>query len=250
MIDTHCHLDACDEPTEQLVERAREAGVRRILAIGMTAESCRHALRASDEHEEVFVAIGRHPHESEGFDDGALAELMTLSDHPKVRAIGESGLDYHRDYAPREDQIHAFEAQIQLAQELHLPLVVHTRDAEDDTFALLERRAAHGIPIIMHCFSLTNRVSECIERGYYCSFAGNVTYPSATELQQAAEKVPDELLLVETDAPFLAPQQHRGKPNEPAFVRSTAAFLAGVRGQSYEQLETVVESNASWVFRW
>jgi TatD DNase family protein len=167
-----------------------------------------------------------------------------------VRAIGESGLDYHHDYAPRELQVSAFEYHIELAQELHLALVVHTRDAADDTFALLEQHAAHGIPIIMHCFSLSDHVEECIERGYYCSFAGNVTYPNASELQQAAEKVPDELLLVETDAPFLAPQQYRGKPNEPAFVRSTAAFLAGVRGQSYEQLESVVQSNAEWIFRW
>jgi TatD DNase family protein len=250
MIDTHCHLDACDEPVDALVARAREAGVNRILAIGMNPESCQQALAAADEHDEVFVAIGRHPHESEGFDDGVLAELMRLSAHEKVRAIGETGLDYHRDYAPREDQMRAFESQIELAQELHLPLVVHTRDAVEDTFALLERRAAHGIPIIMHCFSLTDEVDECIGNGYYCSFAGNVTYPSAADLQQAAEKVPDELLLVETDAPFLAPQQHRGKPNEPAFVRSTAAFLAGVRGQSYEQLETVVQSNAEWIFRW
>jgi TatD DNase family protein len=250
MIDTHCHLDACDESVDALVARARAAGVNRILAIGMNPESCRHALAAADEHDEVFVAIGRHPHESEGFDDDALDELSALGDHPKVRAIGESGFDYHRDYAPREDQAQAFEAQIRLAQELHLPLVVHTRDAEDDTFDLLERKAAHGIPIVMHCFSLTERVADCIERGYYCSFAGNVTYPNATELQQAAEVIPDELLLIETDAPFLAPQQHRGKSNEPAFVRSTAEFLANLRGQSYEQLEAVVESNAEWIFRW
>ena len=250
MIDTHCHLDACEEPPTQLVARARDAGVSRILAIGMNAESCRQALEVADDQDEVFVAIGRHPHEAEGFDDGSVTELMMLSNHAKVRAIGESGLDYHRNYAPRADQIRAFEAQIELAQELHLPLVVHTRDAEEDTFALLDQGSGLGIPIIMHCFSLIDRVDECIESGYYCSFAGNVTYPNATELQQAAEKIPDELLLVETDSPFLAPQQYRGKPNEPAFVRSTAAFIAGVRGQSYEQLEAVVQDNAEWIFRW
>jgi TatD DNase family protein len=250
MIDSHCHLDACDDPVDALVTRARESGVNRILAIGMNPESCRHALAAADEHEEIFVSIGRHPHESAGFDDAALEELLTLGEHPKVRAIGEAGLDYHRDYAPREDQSGAFEDQIRLAQELHLPLVVHTRDAEDDTFEILERRAAHGIPIILHCFSLTERVGDCIERGYYCSFAGNVTYPNATDLQRAAEQIPDELLLVETDSPFLAPQEQRGKRNEPAFVRSTAEFLAELRGETYEQLEKVVESNAQWIFRW
>jgi TatD DNase family protein len=196
------------------------------------------------------VAIGRHPHESKDFEEPALAELASLAEHPKVRAIGEAGLDYHRDYAPREDQRRAFEYQLGLAQDLHLPLVVHTRDAAEDTFELLERGGGHGIPIIMHCFSMSDRVDECIEYGYYCSFAGNVTYPNASDLQRAAEKVPDELLLVETDAPFLAPQEYRGRHNEPAFVRSTAAFLAGIRGQSYEQLENVVRSNAEWIFRW
>jgi TatD DNase family protein len=250
MIDTHCHLDACGEPAEELVARARDAGVNRILAIGMNTSSSRHALDAAKAHEEVFVAIGRHPHESEGFDDDSLAELVEHVEDDKVRAIGESGLDYHRDYAPRTDQARAFEAQIELAGDVHLPLVVHTRNAADDTFAALERGSGHGIPIIMHCFSLADRVQECIERGYYCSFAGNVTYPNASELQQAAEIVPNELLLVETDAPFLAPQEYRGKPNEPAFVRSTAAFLADLRGQTYEQLESVVQSNAQWIFRW
>ena len=119
-----------------------------------------------------------------------------------------------------------------------------------DTFAMLERYSSHGVPIVIHCFSLTGWVDECIERGYYCSFAGNVTYPQAKELRKAADTVPDELLLVETDAPFLAPQDFRGKPNEPAFIRSTAAYLATLRGQTFDELERVVESNAAWLFRW
>jgi TatD DNase family protein len=127
---------------------------------------------------------------------------------------------------------------------------VHNREAEKDTFDLLERKASSGIPVIMHCFSSPDWVDECITRGYYCSFAGNVTYPNAGQLRVAAERLPDELLLVETDAPFLAPQEHRGKPNEPAWVRSTASYLAELRGQTYEQLESVVDSNAQWIFRW
>ena len=195
------------------------------MAIGMTGDSCRHALAAADSHEEVFACIGRHPHESAGFDDAGLDELEELSGHAKARAIGETGLDYKRDYSPREDQTRAFVAQIELARKLDRPLVIHTRQATDDTLALLARHA-DGQPVIIHCFSLTDRVEECIERGYYCSFAGNVTYPKATDLQRAAAAVPDELLLVETDAPFLSPQAKRGKPNEPAFVTKTAQFVA------------------------
>ncbi len=250
MIDTHCHLDACDDSPAELVGRARDAGVERLMAIGMNPVSCRHALVTADTHEQVYVAIGRHPHESEGFDDAALDELATMAKHPKVRAIGEAGLDYKRDYAPRDDQQHAFQLQLDLAENLHLPLVIHTREAAGDTFATLESAGPHGIPIIMHCFSLTDELDRCIENGYYCSFAGNVTYPNANALQVAAAKVPDHLLLVETDSPFLSPQEHRNERNEPAFVRSTAEFVAQLRGQTYEQLESVVDANARWIFSW
>jgi len=250
LIDTHCHLDACKEPVADIVGRAREAGITRMLAIGMTPESCRHALAAADEHDEVYVSVGRHPHESKDLEPDAIDEIEELARHPKVRAIGEAGLDYKREYSPPQDQQLAFELQIELALRLHLPLVVHTREAEHDTFTMLDRYSAHGIPIIMHCFSLTGWVDECIDRGLYCSFAGNLTYPQADELREAAKLIPDELLLVETDAPFLAPQEHRGKDNEPAFVRSTAAYLAELRGQTYEQLEKVIQSNADWIFRW
>jgi TatD DNase family protein len=249
VIDTHCHLDACEERPEALVDRARRAGVNRVLAIGMNGSSSRLALAAADGHPEVFVAVGRHPHESEGWADAALAELEELAGHPKVRAIGEAGLDYKRDYAPREDQRRAFIAQLELAGRLGLPFVLHTRQAEADTLDLLARHG-DGVSVIVHCFSLTGQLEECLDRGYFCSFAGNVTYPKATELQAAAAKVPDDLLLVETDAPFLSPQDERGKPNEPAFVRSTATFLARLRGVRYEDLERTIEENAARLFRW
>jgi TatD DNase family protein len=249
MVDTHCHLDHCEAPVPHLVTRARQAGVDRVMAIGMNGDSCRHALAAADGHDEVFACIGRHPHESEGFDDAGLEELRELSAHAKARAIGETGLDYKRDYSPRPDQRRAFLAQIQLARELDRPLVIHTRFAADDTLDLLARHA-DGQRVIIHCFSLTDRVEECVERGYYCSFAGNVTYPKATDLQRAATTVPDELLLVETDAPFLAPQPRRGKTNEPAFVTSTAEFVAELRGTSYEQLDQIVSDNSARLFGW
>jgi TatD DNase family protein len=249
MVDTHAHLDHCEAPVPHLVSHARKVGVERMMAIGMTGDSCRHALAAAEAHEEVYACIGRHPHESQGFDGAALAELEELSAHPKARAIGETGLDYKRDYSPREDQHRAFVAQIELARTLGRPLVIHTRSAADDTLDLLARHA-NGHPVIIHCFSLTDRVEECVERGYYCSFAGNVTYPKATDLQRAAAEVPDELLLVETDAPFLSPQSRRGKSNEPAFVTITAEFVAELRGTSYETLEQVVSANSARLFGW
>jgi TatD DNase family protein len=249
MVDTHCHLDHCESPVPHLVSRARQAGVDRVMAIGMTGESCRHALAAAGSHDEVFACLGRHPHESEGFDDAGLEELEELSKHAKARAIGETGLDYKRDYSPREDQKRAFIAQIELARRLERPLVIHTRFAAEDTLDLLARHA-DGQPVIIHCFSLTDEVEECVERGYYCSFAGNVTYPKATGLQRAAAAVPDELLLVETDAPFLSPQARRGKTNEPAFVTKTAEFVAQLRGTTYGALEQTVSANAARLFGW
>lgn len=223
--------------------------MNRLLTIGVNGDSCRHALMAGADEGEVYVSVGRHPHEAAGFDDAGLAEIERLAADPKVRAIGEAGLDYHRDYSPRDDQQRAFVAQIELARKLELPLVVHTRDAQDDTFELLARHA-DGLAVILHCFSLADQLEECIGRGYHCSFAGNVTYPKATDLQAAAARMPDELLLVETDAPFLAPQERRGEPNEPAYVRATAAFLAELRGVDYGALERLLEANAARVFRW
>ena len=249
MVDTHFHLDHIDAPSSHVVSRARKAGVDRMLAIGMTGDSCRHALAAAEEHDEIYVSVGRHPHESEGFDDAGLEELRELSAHPKARAVGEAGLDYKRDYAPREDQRRSFVAQIELAKSLGRPLVVHTREAADDTVALLDEHG-EGVTVIIHCFSLADRVQECVERRWYCSFAGNVTYPKATDLQRAAAEVPDDLLLAETDAPFLSPQERRSKPNEPAYVTATARYLAELRGTSVEEMERLLVENSKRLFHW
>ena len=249
MVDTHFHLDHIEAPPAHVVTRARQAGVERMLAIGMSGESCRHALEAADRYDELYVSIGRHPHNSEGWDSAGLEELRDLSAHPKARAIGEAGLDYKRDYAPRENQHRCFVDQIELARDLGRPLVVHTREAADDTLDLLERHG-DGVRVIIHCFSLTDRVEECVERGYFCSFAGNVTYPKATDLQRAAAAIPDELLLVETDAPFLSPQERRGKPNEPAYVGATARFLAELRGTTPQTMEQILDRNAARLFNW
>jgi TatD DNase family protein len=249
MIDSHAHLDACTRPAAELVADAECAGVHKILAIGMDGASCRAALAAAEAFPQVHVAIGRHPSNSAGFDDADLAELEALAAHERCVAIGEAGLDFKRDYAPREDMERAFVAQIELARETGKPLVVHTRQAEDETLGVIDEHAG-GVPVIMHCFSLTDRVDACLERGYWISFAGNVTYPSADDLRQAARRVPDDRLLVETDAPYLAAQPIRGRENEPAHVVHTAQALAECRGVPYEELEALVERNAGEVFEW
>jgi TatD DNase family protein len=250
VIDTHCHLDHCDGATGELVDRARAAGLSRLATVGTDAGSIERALEAAGEHEEVFAIVGRHPHETTGFDAAAVEEIERLAADPKVRAIGETGLDYYRDHAPRDDQRRAFEAQLELAGRLGLPVAIHTRAAEEDTFAILREHCDRLPAVILHCFSAPDRLGECVERDYLCSFAGNVTYPKATDLQQAAREVPGELLLVETDSPYLSPQPVRGKPNEPANVVHTARHIAELRGVDYAELERTVERNAARVFGW
>jgi TatD DNase family protein len=249
MVDTHAHLSACEPSDGELVEVARSAGVRRLLTVGMDEQSNRSAITAAEAHHEVFASIGRHPNAAAGFDSEAAADLERLAAHPKVRAIGETGFDYYRDRAPREDQRVAFQAQIELARRTELPLVIHMRDSAEDTFATLAELGG-DLTVILHCFSAPERTGEAAERGWYCSFAGNVTYPRATELRRAATSVPEELLLVETDSPFLAPQAFRGQPNQPANVVATAEAVAEVRGQSYQELERLVEANALRAFAW
>jgi TatD DNase family protein len=249
VIDSHTHLDSCTPPNDELVRAAAEAGVRRILTVGMDGASCRTALAAAEAFPEVYAAIGRHPNLAEGFDEAALAEIEALAAHERCAAIGETGLDYYRDRAPRADQERAFHAQIELARATGKPLVIHTRAAEDDTIDTLRARA-DGVTVIMHCFSMPGRLDECLAEGWWISFAGNVTYPKAQDLAAAAEQVPEDRLLVETDAPYLTPQVVRKHPNEPAYVAHTARFVAERRGLAYEELERTVERNAAGLFGW
>ena len=253
MVDTHCHLDSCRAPLTELLDRARAAGVDRLATVGTDSESAERALAAAREHPQVRAIVGVHPNYASGFEAGTVREhderLDSHARAPEVCAVGETGLDYYRDHAPREHQRRSFEAHIELARELGLPLVIHTRAAEEDTFDMLRERA-EGLTVVLHCFSAPGRLDEAVERGYMCSFAGNVTYPSAADLQDAAERVPGELLLVETDSPYLSPQPVRKQANEPANVTLTARFLAERRGVPYEELEALVERNAARVFGW
>jgi TatD DNase family protein len=249
VIDSHTHLDRGPAPVAELVAEARAAGVNRILTIGMDSGSCRAALQAADQHEDVFAAVGRHPNEATGYTDAVTGELRELAQHPRCRAIGETGLDDYRDYAPRPDQERAFAAQIALARDTGKPLVIHTRAAEDDTIDTLARDA-QGLEVILHCFSMPGRLEECLDHGWWISFAGNVTYPKSTDLAEAAEKVPLERLLVETDAPYLTPQTVRKERNRPAYVVHTARFIAERRGIAYAELDAAVEANAARLFGW
>jgi TatD DNase family protein len=249
VIDSHTHLYLCEEPDAELVEHAVAAGVRRMLTVGTNSASCRAALAAAEAFPQVYAAIGRHPNEAHGFDDADLAELEALAAHPRCAAIGETGLDFYREGASREDQERAFSAQLNLARAMGKPLTIHTREADEDTLAQLAAEA-EGLSVVIHCFSMPDRLEECLDRGYAISFAGNVTYKSAADLAEAARKVPDERLLLETDAPYLTPQVVRKQRNQPAYVTHTAAFVAELRGVSLDELGATVERNAARIFRW
>ncbi len=249
MIDSHTHLDRGPAPEAELVAAARAVGIKRILTIGIDAESRRAALAAAETYDEVFAAIGHHPNNATGYDDAITDEVRELARHPRCLAIGETGLDDYRDYAPRADQERAFAAHIEIARELGKPLVIHTRAAEDDTIATLVRDAA-GLEVVLHCFSMPDRLDECLEHGWWISFAGNVTYPKAQDLAAAAERVPLDRLLVETDAPYLTPQEVRKHRNQPAYLVHTAHFVAERRGITYDELEAAVEANAARLLGW
>jgi TatD DNase family protein len=243
VIDTHAHLDACEDPPERLVERARAAGVPRILTVGTTVEGSRDALALAERHPEVFAILGIHPHEA-GHADGA-AQLRDLLTHDRAVAVGETGLDFYRDWTPRDRQHKLFERHLELATELGKPVVIHSRAADDDTLATL---AGFDGTVILHCFSSPGLLQPALDRGYYVSFAGNVTYKNAYDLRAAARAVPRERLLAETDSPYLAPQAVRGRRNEPAYVTHTYAALADARGEDPDELAAQIDANAAAAF--
>jgi TatD DNase family protein len=237
VIDTHAHLDALDD-TAEAIARARDAGVTRILTVGGA-----EAVEIAERSHGVYAIVGVHPHDAAA---GDVAEIRRLQEHPKVVAVGETGLDWYRNYAPRGDQLRVFEAQLGLAAELGKPAVIHTRAADDDTLAAL---AQFDGTVVLHCFSSPHLLPSALDRGWYVSFAGNVTYKNASELRVAAAQVPADRILAETDCPYLAPQQVRGKRNEPAYVVHTVAALAAARNEDVEELADRIDRNASACFR-
>jgi TatD DNase family protein len=238
MIDTHAHLG---DDAAVVLERARAAGVTHVIDVATTVADARLTLARAAIEDGLFACLGVHPHEAG--EPGDLDELRELLGNPLAVAVGETGLDYFRDYAPHDAQRRLFDAQLAIALELDKPVVIHTRAADDDT---RDRLLAHQGPVILHCFSSPALLAPALERGWYVSFAGNVTYKNAYELRAAAREVPPHLLLAETDSPYLAPQPVRGKRNEPAFVTHTYDLLAELHG---EEIREQIVANARAVFR-
>ena len=237
MIDTHAHLG---DDAPEVLARARAAGVTRVIDVATTIDAARVTLARAEQEDGVYACLGVHPHEAGA--PGDLDELRELFGHPRAVAVGETGLDYYRDYAPHDAQAQLFERQLALASELGKPVVVHTRAADDDT---RERLLRHDGAIVLHCFSSPNLLDAALARGWYVSVAGNVTYKNAYDLRAAARRIPADKLLAETDSPYLAPQPVRGKRNEPAYVVHTYAFLAELHGES---IRAQIVANAEAVF--
>lgn len=247
MIDSHAHLESCDEPVGDLIAEAAAAGVERVVTIGVGRESSEGAVEVAERHAEVFAAIGVHPNHANEFTAADEEWIRRLAVHPRVVAVGECGLDFFRDSATPANQEAAFRAQIAIARDTALPLVIHTRDAARATLDILGREA-EGLTVVLHCFSLVDHVDEVIERGYFTSLAGQLTYPKATDLHAAARRLPMDRLLVETDSPYLAPVPRRGRPNRPANVAHTLRFLADLHGVPERDMDRVTTENTLRAF--
>jgi len=235
LVDSHCHLndEKFDGDREQVIERALAAGVEHMMAID--------APEFADRYEFMYATIGVHPHEAAKADENSFARLRELASHPKVLAIGEIGLDYHYDFSPRDVQRRVFDAQLQIAADARKPIVIHTREAWEDTLAQVEELRHGGI---MHCFTGdAAQARQALDRGFHLSFGGVLTFPKAESVREAARITPDDRLLVETDCPYLAPVPHRGKRNEPAFLLETVRRLAEVRGSTPEAIADLTTRN-------
>jgi TatD DNase family protein len=259
LFDTHVHLQdrAFAADRREVLARARGAGVVEMVLIGEAEASSRRGVELASMDEALWAAVGVHPHNAKAVDAGFDGRLQRLAQQPRVVAIGEIGLDYHYDRSPREVQRDVFRRQLAVAATLELPVVIHSREALEDTIAILDewsdarRRAGAGAPLgVMHCFGYDRAAAErFVALGFMISIPGTVTYPRAEEVRQVARAVPADRLVIETDAPVLAPQEHRGKRNEPAYLRETAEGVAAIRGQSIEQLAEQTSVNARRLFR-
>jgi TatD DNase family protein len=247
IVDSHCHLNykGLSEDQAKVIARARAAGVGCMLSINTKLREYDQIVDIIDENPDIFGTVGIHPHEAESEPDVAVPALVERAAHPKIVGIGETGLDYYYDNAPREMQRVNFRAHIEAARETGLPVIVHTRDADDDCLEILgdEMKKGHFTGVI-HCFTASQHLADvCLGMGLYISISGIVTFKNARALQETAKTIPLDRLLIETDAPFLAPVPHRGKTCEPAFVADTGRFLADLRGESFEQLGEATTAN-------
>lgn len=246
-IDSHCHLNykGLVEDQQAVLDRARARGVGGMLNISTREREWGDVIATAEREPDIWATVGIHPHEADAHPDVDTAKLIAASEHPKVIALGETGLDYYYDHSDRVRQQASFRAHIAAARETGLPIVVHTRDAEDDTAAILrDERGKGAYGGVIHCFTASDAFADiALDLGFYISISGIVTFKNAKDLRATAQRLPQERLLIETDAPFLAPVPHRGKTGEPAFVADTAAFLAELRGESVEELAAATRRN-------
>lgn len=247
LVDSHCHLDFPDFAEERaaIVARALAAGVGRMVTISTRVKRFQQILEIAESFKEVFCSVGTHPHNAAEELDITTEDLVRLAEHPKVVAIGEAGLDYFYDKAPRDAQAQGLRTHIAAARKTGLPLVIHARNADDDMIAILRDETGKGaFPFILHCFSSGRRLAEVgVELGGYVSFSGILTFKNSAELRDIARDVPRDRLLVETDAPYLAPVPHRGQRNEPAYVTETARVLAETIGVSQDEIARITTDN-------
>ncbi|MRN44243.1 MULTISPECIES: TatD family hydrolase [unclassified Brucella] len=252
LVDSHCHLDFADFELERdaVVQRALDAGIKRMVTISTRVRKFDAIRTLAETYEAVYCSVGTHPNNAHEELDITADDLVRLAEHPKVVAIGEAGLDYHYDYAPKEAQQQGFLAHIDAARRTQLPLVIHARSADADMAEILEKETEKGaFPFILHCFSSGRALAEKgIELGGYISFSGILTFKNSADIREVASIVPRDRLLVETDAPYLAPVPHRGKRNEPSFVQHTAAVLAETIGVSPEEIAAITSDNVFRLF--
>lgn len=248
LIDTHAHLEML-EGVPDVIQRARDSSVGRILAVSSDLPSSKRSVEISRNFADVYAAVGIHPHEATSLNDGIFPEIENLAGAQKVLAVGETGLDYHYMHSPREAQIYSFRRHIELAKRVRLPLVIHVRDAHEDVLGVLREENTRGVSAVIHCFTGDYQTAKrYIEEGFYISFSGVITFKNAEEIREAARKIPSEMMLIETDSPYLAPIPFRGKRNEPAYVKYVAQKIAELRGVSFEEIEEQTTANARNLF--
>ncbi len=252
LIDSHAHLDSSrfHKDLDEVLKRAQEYGVDKIINIGCNMESSKKTTSLSERYDQIWSVVGFHPHDAKEVKESDWDELDKLTDHPKVVGVGEMGLDYYRDLSPRKKQQEVFRRQIQVAKKKKMPIVVHDRDAHEEVFAVLKEEKAGENKGVMHCYSGDLEFAKkCMDMGFYISIAGPVTFKKTSRLKEVAKSIPNDRLLVETDCPYLAPEPYRGKRNEPAYVKYVAAKIAELRGMSYEEIVAATRENTCRLFK-
>jgi TatD DNase family protein len=251
LVDSHAHLDLpeFDDDRNEVIKRAKESGIDYILTIGINSESCSKAIKLADSYDFIYASIGIHPHDAKDVNENTYTALRSLANNKKVLAFGEIGLDFYRNLSPKGIQIKRFREQINLANELKLPVIIHNRDAHKETLKILKEECAKNLGGVIHCFSGDYSMAKsCIDMGFYISIPGTITFPKAVELREIVKKLPLSKILIETDCPFLTPVPYRGNRNEPSFVRYVAEKIASLKDTSFEEVAEITSQNFRSLF--